>query len=272
MTSELQAKYSALKEMLTALGKVAIAFSGGIDSTLLLKVAHDTLGDSCVAFTAASAFVPDRDVDEARQFCEREGITLKVMDFPILDVPHVKENPTDRCYHCKTAIFTQLRATAGELGITNIAEGTNLDDDGDYRPGRRALEELHTLSPLHASGFTKKDIRALSQELGIKGWDRPSSACLASRFAYGMELTADKLKCVGMAENFLKDEGFHQLRVRVELNTARIELEPADIDRLLAPAVRAKIVRAFREFGFSHVSLDLLGYRKGSMNEGVEGI
>lgn len=272
MNQELQDKYHALTEELKALGSVAVAFSGGIDSTLLLKVAHDVLGEDCVAFTASSDFVPQADVARAQAFCAAEGIAHVLEDFPILDVPHVKDNPPDRCYYCKYALFKHLKASAAEKGLSYVVEGTNLDDDGDYRPGRTALQELHIISPLHDANFAKADIRALADGLGIEGADRPSGACLATRFAYGMHLTPEKLRRVEQAEAYLHGEGFREVRVRTEYETARIEVAPGEISRLLDPTIRSHAAATLKGLGFAHVSADLMGYRKGSMNEGVKGI
>ena len=181
----LRQKYEKLQSILQQLGSVAVAFSSGVDSTFLVKVAHDVLGDRAVAFTAASDFVPQRDVDDAKAFCKKEGIEHHTVPFPILTVPHVEENPEDRCYFCKHALFAHMKELAAERGLAAVVDGSNFDDDGDYRPGHKALKELAIVSPLHEAGMRKADIRALSKVLGLPTWDKPSFACLASRFPYG---------------------------------------------------------------------------------------
>lgn len=272
MNTELATKYNNLQALLKEMGSVAVSFSGGVDSTLVLKVAHDVLGEHAVAFTVESDFVPEREIEGARAFCAQEGVEHVVEAFPILEVAHVKKNPHDRCYYCKYAIFKHLKAEAGHRGIAYVVDGTNRDDDSDYRPGRAALRELRIRSPLHQCGMGKADIRALSKDLGIAGWDRPSAACLASRIPYGEHLSHAKLARVNHAEAFLMEKGFRMLRVRAEGaegKTARIELMPADMDRFFTPAMRRATDEAFRLLGFTHVSLDLRGYRMGSMNEGL---
>lgn len=263
----LRQKYEKLQSILQQLGSVAVAFSSGVDSTFLVKVAHDVLGDRAVAFTAASDFVPQRDVDDAKAFCKKEGIEHHTVPFPILTVPHVEENPEDRCYFCKHALFAHMKELAAERGLAAVVDGSNLDDDGDYRPGHKALRELAIVSPLHEAGLRKADIRALSKALGLPTWDKPSFACLASRFPYGMELTPEGLKRVNQAEEFLMARGFRQLRVRSYGDMARIELLPEDIPRMLSRDLREETAAFFKSIGFLYTSLDLRGYRTGSMNE-----
>lgn len=272
MNQKLTNKYQHLKDHLAHLASAAVAFSAGVDSTFLLDVAHEVLGARAVAFTAASPFVPQRDVDEAAAFCWARGIEHIIVPFDTLAIPGITANPTDRCYLCKHALFSHMVALAKKRGLAAVVDGSNLDDDGDYRPGRRALRELGIVSPLHAAGLTKADIRALSKERGLATWDKPSFACLASRFAYGETLTRDALARVNAAEEFLMSKGFRQLRVRVhdDATLARIELLPEDLPRFLtAPGLREETTQRLRVLGFRYVSLDLQGFRSGSMNEAL---
>lgn len=264
MTDELQAKMCALQAQLRALGSVAVAFSAGVDSTLLLAVAHDVLGDSAAAVTVRSAFSPRRETDEAAAFCRERGIRHVMLDFDPLAVEGVAQNPPDRCYRCKRALFTGIRAAAAELGLAHVAEGSNLDDMGDYRPGMRAVAEMGIESPLRQAGLTKADIRALSKQLGLPTWDKPSYACLASRFVYGETITPERLRMVDRAEQRLMALGLRQVRVRVHGDVARIEAPPADFPLLVDYA--RELDEYFRSLGFAYVSMDLGGFRTGSMN------
>ena len=263
----LHTKYDALRSRLQELGSLAVAFSGGVDSTFLLQVAHDVLGDRALAVTAAPPFVPGREQKEASAFCRDAGIRQIVIPAKALDLDGIRHNPPDRCYHCKRMIFGRIIEAAKEAGISHVAEGSNTDDTGDYRPGMRAIRELEVLSPLLDAGLSKADIRTLSKELELPTWDKPSFACLASRFVYGEAITDDRLAMVDRAEQLLLDLGFRQFRVRIHGDLARIEILPDDFDRIMTSAVREQITAALKGFGFSYVTLDLSGYRTGSMNE-----
>ncbi|MGN0185296.1 MAG: ATP-dependent sacrificial sulfur transferase LarE [Aristaeellaceae bacterium] len=263
----IEEKYRALQEYLRALGSVAVAFSGGVDSTFLLKVAHDVLGPHAIAVTASSCSFPERELKEAQAFCRENGIEHVVCRSEELDIEDFRKNPTNRCYLCKHELFEKIRAIARERNLAAVAEGSNLDDEGDYRPGLIAVKELGVKSPLRAAGLHKADVRALSQELGLPTWNKQSFACLSSRFVYGETISEEKLRMVDAAEQYLLDLGFHQLRVRIHGDVARIELLPAEFGRFMEEATRLKVHARLKELGFHYVALDLLGYRTGSMNE-----
>ena len=248
-----------------------MAFSSGVDSTFLLRVAHEELGDRVIAVTARSHTFPQRELEEARTFCRTEGVRHEIVDSEELDIPGFAENPPDRCYHCKKELFGKLLAFARRNGLAGVIEGANRDDDGDFRPGRRAIRELGIRSPLHEVGLTKAEIRALSRGMGLPTWRKPSFACLASRFPYGERITAAALDRVAQAEQWLMEAGLGlaQLRVRAHGDLARIEVPPEEIAHLAARA--GEISAAFRRFGFAYVTLDLQGYRTGSLNETLTG-
>ncbi|MCC8075770.1 MAG: ATP-dependent sacrificial sulfur transferase LarE [Clostridiales bacterium] len=262
-----QEKYQALRDGLAALGSVAVAFSGGVDSTFLLWVAHDVLEDRAVAITASSGSFPERERREAADFCTEHGISQVICPSSELDTEGFRQNPPNRCYLCKRALLGQICALAQERGLNAVVEGSNVDDDGDYRPGMQAVRELGVVSPLRQAGLTKQEIRLLSKELDLPTWDKPSFACLASRFPYGEAITEEKLRMVERAEGLLLELGFRQMRVRIHGKIARIELLPKDFPRLLAEDTRRLVYDRFKSYGFTYVALDLLGYRTGSMNE-----
>jgi len=264
---KLSDKYSKLKEILTELESVAVAFSGGVDSTFLLKVAHDVLGDKAIAVTARSSTYPEREFNEATEYAKSFGANHVVIVSEELDIEGFSKNPVNRCYYCKHELFTKVGAVADEYGIKHVLDGSNLDDVSDFRPGMHAAKELNVVSPLKQAQMTKDDIRQLSKELGIPTWDKPAFACLSSRFPYGHEITASKLKMVELAEQFLLDLGFRQLRVRHHEKIARIEVAKDERAKFFDTDLMDKIGNYFKEIGFDYVALVLLGYRTGSMNE-----
>lgn len=263
----LNEKKLKLREILRVYGSLAVAFSGGVDSCFLLKTAHEVLGGRVLAVTADSVFIPRAEIQEAQEFCRRYGIRQKLVAIDVLGLECVKNNPPDRCYHCKRGIFEHMIEAAAEDGISMMAEGSNLDDEGDYRPGMRAIRELSIRSPLKEAGLGKAEIRELSKRMGLDTWDKPSMACLASRVPYGDKLSKEKLYAVERAEQLLHSFGIRQCRVRIHGSLARIELQPEDFKLIMTADNRNKIIAACKEFGFSYVSLDLEGFRSGSMNE-----
>lgn len=259
-------KLQTLRADLLSLGSLAVGFSGGVDSSFLLAVAHEVLGDNVIAVTGVDASVPERERNDARTFCEERGIRHIFVTVNPLKEEGYRMNSPDRCYFCKHGIFTEVKQIADENGIACLAEGSNADDVGDFRPGMRAAAELNVRSPLKDAGLTKAEIRLLSKEMGLPSWNKPAYACLASRFAYGEEITEENLQKIDRAEQFLIEHGFFEERVRLHGNIARIEVPPEDIPRLADEPLRTAIYEEFREIGFTFITLDLKGYRLGSMN------
>jgi uncharacterized protein len=261
-------KYRHLQRQLSAYNSAAIAFSGGVDSTLLLKVAVDAIGpDRVLALTAVAPIFPAQETEQSRSLADSLGVRQRLIDIQPLDLPEFAANHPQRCYHCKRHIYAHLLQQLDKAGQTLLLDGSNLDDQQDYRPGHAALEQLEIRSPLLEAGLTKQDVRDLSRQLDLPTWDKPPFACLATRFPYGSPITADLLQRVDRCEDWLRRNGFRLYRVRCHEQLARLEIDPADFPRMLEPALRAEMSSFFRENGFDYVTLDLQGYRSGSMNE-----
>jgi len=256
-----------LERILAETGKLAVAFSGGADSSLLLAVAAKTLGKNALALTAISPTYPPEELAAARAFARERGIKHEIFESNELELPGFADNPQDRCYHCKRELFAKCREIAVRHRIEVIADATNQDDLDDFRPGMRAGDELGVRRPLLEAGFTKDMIRRVSRAMGLATWDKPAAACLASRFPYGVRISEDRLERVAKAERAIRELGFSQVRVRYHDQVARIELEENEITRLLEPELRKQVHERVKAAGFTYVSLDLKGYRTGSMNE-----
>ena len=267
---EAEEKKKKLLSYLKDLGRTAVAFSAGVDSTFLLKTAQEALGSQVIAITGRFASSPEREDREASSLCRAWGIEHITMDIDQFSIPGFEENPPDRCYLCKKALFTSFLEAARERGFLHLAEGSNADDVSDYRPGLRAIAELRVKSPLKDVGLTKQEIRYLSEKMKLPTWNKPALACLATRLPYGERITPEKLEAIDKAEGMLCDYGFSQVRVRMHGEIARIEVSPSQFDKLLDPGILFPVRQKLHALGFLYVTLDLDGYATGSMNKTLE--
>ena len=264
---EVEEKLSKLKVIVSKLESVVVAFSGGVDSTLVAKVCYDTLKDNSMAVTARSETYPDFEFKESQELAREIGIKHMVVDTSELAIEGFANNPPERCYFCKTELFGKLKEIAKEHGFLNVADGANSDDTQEFRPGLKASKELNIRSPLKEAGLAKEDIRKVSKLLDLPNWNKPAYACLSSRFPYGQSITEEKISMVSRAEKYLRDLGLIQFRVRHHETIARIEVLPEDIHTLTNSPAKEDLTARFKEIGFTYVTLDLTGYRSGSMNE-----
>ncbi len=263
-------KFERLTNLLREQEGLLVAFSAGVDSTFLLKIAHMVMGERAIALTASSPTAPPGELEAAKEFAKNLGCRHIVLDSHEMSNPSFAQNPVNRCFFCKDEVYQICRKQADQLGIATVVDGTNLDDLKDHRPGLKAAKEWGVRHPLVEAEMTKEDIRRYSRALDLPTWDKPSSPCLSSRFPYGTEITFDRLKKVAACEVFMKELRFREFRVRYHGDLARIEVSPNEIDRLFEREIRDAIVKKFKEIGFNYVSLDLQGFRSGSLNEALQ--
>lgn len=263
----LNEKFERIVARFRELGRVVVAYSGGVDSTLALKIGTLAIGEECIGVIANSETLTEDDFHLAVQIAEAHAFNLKVIEYSELEIEGYASNPVNRCYFCKHELHTRLGGVAKELGARAIVDGINLDDVGDYRPGLQAAQELGVVSPLREAGMTKDDVRRMARELGLSNWDKPAAACLSSRVPYGEKIDKTKLKQIEQGEAFLRRLGFRQARLRHHEKIARIEVDPSEIARLADPAIRDQVLPFMRSIGFQFITVDLAGYRTGSLNE-----
>jgi uncharacterized protein len=266
--ADLEGKLTRLQETIRPLRRAIVAFSGGVDSTLVLKVAYDVLGDDVLGVVAVSPSLARTELEGAIELARHMGAPLRLLETHEVENPNYAANPANRCYYCKAEVNDALIELAAQEGYDYILDGANLDDMKDFRPGRKAALERNVRSPLNEAGLTKQDVRALARHLGLPNWNKPAMACLSSRIPYGTPVTVEALRQIDAAETALRDLGFHHLRVRHHDDLARIEVSPNDFERLLAG--RDEIVRRLKAVGYTYVTIDLAGYRTGSLNESLK--
>ncbi|MGH7908418.1 MAG: ATP-dependent sacrificial sulfur transferase LarE [Thermodesulfobacteriota bacterium] len=263
----MEGKLQRLKKIISDLESVIVAFSGGVDSTFLLQVAYDVLGGNSIALTAVSPSYPAFELQEARELAKNIGVRHIMENSHELDIPEYAENSLRRCFFCKTELFDICFAKANELGIKNVIYGATLSDLGDFRPGMDAAKEMGVRAPLLEAGLTKEEIRDLSRRIGLSTWDKPQMACLSSRIPYGVKVTEDKLRAIALSELILRQLGLRQFRVRYHEKIARIEIDESEFEKLLSRNLREIISKRLKELGFTYVTIDIEGYRSGSMNQ-----
>lgn len=262
-------KFAQLKNILQNMQHVIVAYSGGVDSAFLLKIAVDVLGDNAYGVLAVSPTYPSREYEKAKDLADQMGAKLRIINTQEIEDENFVNNPVNRCYFCKSELFNKITVIAKKENMKNMVDGSNFDDLGDHRPGKKALKELHVRSPLQEAGLTKDEIRELSKRFGLPTWDKEELACLSSRFPYGEKIDIEKLRMVDEAENFLRDLGFRNIRARHQGKTMKIEVAPDDIKRFFEDNIREKVLHALKNIGYTYVTVDLEGYRRGSLNEAI---
>ncbi len=270
ISEQIEAKFERLKSIIRELGSVAVAYSGGVDSAFLMRVAFDQLGDNCTAVTADSETIPRSELKRATELAKEVGVKHIVTNTDEMSDPDFVKNPIDRCFHCKKTLFGKLTEMLGELDVAYVIEGSNFSDNDDYRPGAKAVTKFEVRSPLKEAELTKDEIRILSKRLGLPTWDRPAAPCLSSRVPYGSIITTEKLGRIEKSERYLRDLGFDIVRVRDHETVARIEVQADKINALIEADTDSAVSEKLKSFGYQYVTIDLQGFRSGSLNEGLK--